>query len=229
MAIKKEQIDNKMTQTEFENNLVKKNDLDICLFFQGRYIYCPHDIIGIEKQKCSNFEGDCKACWSHSAKYIEFKKEESDIMFTKNDLKSGMVVKNRSGRFYLVVEGTLIGEEWCRLSHFKEDLSNNYSNLDIMKVWDIKEEDAYFRKYTALHEVERRFTPVFDRDKIIDWSRVQVDTKVLVKDKDDSKWLKRYFAKYEDGKVYTFGGGATSFSFNGCSYSSWDEAKLYEE
>ena len=40
----------------------------------------------------------------------------------------------------------------------------------------------------------------------IDWSIMPVDTKVIVYDK------KRYFAKFEDGKVYTFCNGETSWS-----------------
>lgn len=151
-------------------------------------------------------------------------------MFTKNDLKSGMVVKNRAGNFYLVVDNTLIGKEWCRLRYFEDNLiHSSLQNLDIMKVWDIKEDDSYFRKYESLNEVEKRFTPVFDRDNMIDWSKVEVDTKVLVKDEHDCEWFKRYFAKYEHGRVYTFGGGKTSFSSVGNDYMAWDEAKLYEE
>lgn len=36
----------------------------------------------------------------------------------------------------------------------------------------------------------------------IDWSKVAVDTPILVKDNSDCEWLKRHFAKYENGEVY---------------------------
>lgn len=44
----------------------------------------------------------------------------------------------------------------------------------------------------------------------VDWSKVEVDTPILVTDYVRSKWVKRYFAKFEDGKVYAWQDGATS-------------------
>lgn len=45
----------------------------------------------------------------------------------------------------------------------------------------------------------------------VDWSKVPVDTPVLVRD-DEDMWHKRYFAKYENGKKYVFTYGRTSWS-----------------
>ena len=65
--------------------------------------------------------------------------------------------------------------------------------------------------------------------EVIDWSKVPVDTKVLVS-KDNEIWFKRYFAKYEDGKVYCFRNGSTSFSADGeTDILTWKYAKLYQE
>lgn len=61
----------------------------------------------------------------------------------------------------------------------------------------------------------------------VDWSKVAVDTPVLVKPCSDEYWCRRYFAKYEDGCVYTFSNGTTSWSSNG-SITSWNFAKLAE-
>ena len=61
----------------------------------------------------------------------------------------------------------------------------------------------------------------------IDWSKVVVDTPVLVKDFENDIWLKRYFAKYEDGKVYAWSDGATSWSSD--DTSGWKYAKLAEK
>lgn len=64
----------------------------------------------------------------------------------------------------------------------------------------------------------------------MDWSKVAVDTKILVKNSENDKWYKRYFAKYEDSKVYTFFNGRTSWSVkDGDSYVCWEYAKLYNE
>lgn len=58
----------------------------------------------------------------------------------------------------------------------------------------------------------------------VDWSKVPVDTPILVRDLENEKWTKRHFAKYEGGKVYAFRNGGTSWS--GCWPVCWEQAKL---
>ena len=60
----------------------------------------------------------------------------------------------------------------------------------------------------------------------IDWSKVAVDTPILVRDNIFFKWGKRYFAKYENGIVYAWNNGATSWSGDRCT--PWKLAKLPE-
>ena len=60
----------------------------------------------------------------------------------------------------------------------------------------------------------------------VDWSKVKVDTPILVKDHEDREWLKRYFAKYEDGYVYAWGNGCTSW--NADNMYAWNYTKLAE-
>ncbi len=60
----------------------------------------------------------------------------------------------------------------------------------------------------------------------VDWSKVAVDTKVLVSD-DGEEWHKRHFARYEDGEVCVWYGGGTSW--NSSLTSSYQYAKLAEE
>ena len=63
----------------------------------------------------------------------------------------------------------------------------------------------------------------------IDWSKVEVDTKILVSN-DEEDWERRHFAKYENGTVYTWCSGATSFSTDNKDYTiDWHYAKLYKE
>ena len=45
-----------------------------------------------------------------------------------------------------------------------------------------------------------------------EWENVSVDTPVWVRDKEYSAWIPLHFAKYKDGKVFTFVGGRTSHS-----------------
>ncbi len=63
----------------------------------------------------------------------------------------------------------------------------------------------------------------------VDWSKVEVDTPILVTDDVRSKWFKRYFAKFEDRKVYTWQDGATSWTADGeYNVNYWKYAKLAE-
>ena len=61
-----------------------------------------------------------------------------------------------------------------------------------------------------------------------DWSKVEVDTPILVRNDDyaTTSWLRRYFAEYDDGVVYTWNCGCTSWSET--VMSPWKYAKLAE-
>lgn len=63
----------------------------------------------------------------------------------------------------------------------------------------------------------------------VDWSKVKVDTPILVRNYESGDWTKRYFAKFVDGKVYAWDDGGTSFtvkSEDSCCH--WNYAKLAE-
>ena len=60
----------------------------------------------------------------------------------------------------------------------------------------------------------------------VDWSKVKADTPLLVRNYINGEWSKRYFAKYEDGKVYTWINGRTSWNETGIY--AWKYAKLAE-
>lgn len=63
---------------------------------------------------------------------------------------------------------------------------------------------------------------------IVDWSKVEVDTPVLVSN-DNKEWIKRYFARYEDGNVYCWLSGKTSWTaICELSIGHWDYTKLAE-
>lgn len=64
----------------------------------------------------------------------------------------------------------------------------------------------------------------------IDWSKVPVDTKIIVwEDGRESYKVKRHFAKFEDGKIYAWVMGATSWSIDyDVDVSCWDNAELAE-
>ena len=60
----------------------------------------------------------------------------------------------------------------------------------------------------------------------IDWSKVKVDTPILVRDYEGQEWARRYFAKYENETIYAWDCGRTSWSGDGVT--EWEYAKLAE-
>lgn len=60
----------------------------------------------------------------------------------------------------------------------------------------------------------------------VDWSKVEVDTPILVRSTKNEEWSKRYFAKYENGYVHAWIGGCTSWSEENAA--AWRYAKLAE-
>ena len=82
--------------------------------------------------------------------------------------------------------------------------------------------------HTALNWLFTEYKEEKEKPKV-DWSKVKVDTPILVRSSESNKWIKRYFAKYEAGKVYAWCDGATSWSSNDeCDVTSWNCAKLAE-
>lgn len=67
-------------------------------------------------------------------------------------------------------------------------------------------------------------------EPVVDWSKVPVDTKVFVRDCDCAYWNRRYFAKFEDGKIFTWANGTTSFTAKGFDdVTWWNQGKLAED
>ena len=65
-------------------------------------------------------------------------------------------------------------------------------------------------------------------DPPVDWSKVSVDTPILVRfSGDDKYWVKRHFARYDNGQVRAWVNGTTSWTADGKS-DTWTYAKLAE-
>ena len=60
----------------------------------------------------------------------------------------------------------------------------------------------------------------------VDWSKVPVDAKVRVYYKNEV--ANRHFAYYEDGKIYAWMNGGTSWTTSS-AYTDWDRVELIEE
>lgn len=63
----------------------------------------------------------------------------------------------------------------------------------------------------------------------VDWSKVPVDTPILVRNCENYPWEKRYFANYDNGMVCAWDDGKTSWSIDDNSVCPWEYAKIAED
>ena len=153
-------------------------------------------------------------------------------MFSKKDIKPGMLVelsvhgKKKLRYVTLCKEGmVLVDKEGYHgnLKYFNDDLSSSLSSkIKITKIYDLSEYASMSLEFST--ENRDLLWNVEDEG---DWDEVEVDTKVLVRDRPYNEWLKRHFAKYENGKVYVFNDGRTSWNNEGITH--WEETKLWED
>ena len=152
-------------------------------------------------------------------------------MFSKEDIKPGMLVElsvNGEKELHYVTlckEGIVLIDKkgyYIDLKSFNYDLSGKNDKIKITKVYDLSRYESRSLEFST--EDRELLWSIEDE---IDWNKVEVDTKVLVRDKPYNEWLKRYFAKYENGKVYVFDDGRTSWNCRGITH--WEETKLWED
>ena len=126
---------------------------------------------------------------------------------------------------------------------FTDELFSRMYVLGYRKA-EIEDDTLFFfvnkRDYECLFSprVPVKFTCFEEKDQVIDvgeylgvvdWSKVAVDTPVLVRDFEGAKWEKRYFAFFKNGRVNTWCGGTTSWSSeNNTGTISWRHAKVVE-
>ena len=110
-------------------------------------------------------------------------------------------------------------EEWLRRHFTKYENETVYAwscggtswSEDVMTAWN----------YAKLAEDEKEC-----KEPKVDWSKVEVDTPILVRQGKNGTWLERHFAKYENGDVYAWVDGQTSWT--GADKIKWKYAKLAE-
>lgn len=153
-------------------------------------------------------------------------------MIKLQDIKNGMsfVMRNGEKRFVIndSIYGKVCGWDDCQLKlydtldehkdKYHEDftrIGNNaiHRQLDIVKIYDCDN------------------NLVWERDEI-DWSKLPVDTKLLVKHPKDKNWKRRYYAGVYDpakGLIYCYRDGKTSW-VDTMSIYGWLEGnvKLWE-
>lgn len=117
---------------------------------------------------------------------------------------------------------------------FEKCNDGDYVIDNFNKKWKVDKEELTKNYFGNLNNLNNFYTlkqiMVLDFRKFydIDWSKIEVDTKILVSI-DNKRWYRRYFAKFENDKIYSFANGTTSFTYNYTGLVPWEYAKIYKE
>ena len=188
---------------KYENEIRKYNGDEFCVDFVQPYI--------LKENGCASI--NCEACFMYQMiwllkDYEEIKEpEEPEVDWSKIKVDTPVLVKNKEN------------EEWKKRHFAKYKNGNVYAWNDGRTSWTAYDKKVW--EYAKLAENEKEC-----KESKVDWSKVEVDTPILVRDIEDGKWLERYFAKFEDGKVYAWLGENTSYTAS--SVAKWKYAKLAE-
>lgn len=140
------------------------------------------------------------------------------------------------------------GREWLLQKFYDEGwryvVMDNYSNVYLTNEKPAMYDDgdeiriSSCGKYMGVTAISKFFYKLKNNEYIdiakelgiVDWSKVAVDTPILVKANCLSSWARRYFAYFKDGVVFAWTGGATSWSCDNTNdVSSWDYVELAKE
>lgn len=152
----------------------------------------------LKKDSCPS--NNCKMCCRLLMLWMgeEYKPEPPKVDWNKIKVDTPILV--RQGK----------NGQWLERHFAKYENGDVYAWVDGQTSWTGADNIKW--KYAKLAEV--------------DWNKVEVDTPILVREYEDNEWIKRYFAKYKDGKVYAWNGGRTGQIE---SYMTpWKYAKLAE-
>ena len=104
-------------------------------------------------------------------------------------------------------------------NHYCIGCSNWYKPQGIFGAGFLCKAQEHFTKW-----LEEEYEPT------VDWSKVPVDTPILVKDERSSdEWFERHFAYYHDGEVYAWKNVITIYTSRQDPPSVWQYAKLYKQ
>lgn len=137
----------------------------------------------------------------------------------KSDLKDYMVVEYRIGELRIVINNNLYAiddgklREVNDLNNYDDELKSKGRHEDIVKVYDT----------LLVLTNKQNIKPLWERDEI-DWGKVQVGTKVMVRNDTISEWLKDaiFIEKTKSGQFKTLSKYKDRFVL-------WKYCKLVEE
>lgn len=117
---------------------------------------------------------------------------------------------------------------------FEKCNDGDYVIDNFNKKWKVEEEELkqkYFDNWCIINNfytLKQIMELDFKKDYNVDWSKVEVDTKILVSN-DDVRWYRAHFAMFENDTIYSFSNGTTSFTYEYSAFEPWKHAILYEE
>ena len=109
----------------------------------------------------------------------------------------------------------------------REYLSDNVFCTEFVEPYILKSDNCNNLSCSVCNVIQMLWLLEDYEEPETDWSKVEVDTPILVRDFEGSDWFRRHFAKYENGTVYAWDGGDTSWS-GGDVMTMWKYAKLAE-
>lgn len=145
------------------------------------------------------------------------------------------MITDEQGREWLLQKLYDEGWRYCAMDNFNELYLTNekplmYDDVDQIRIGSCKKARSASAFKNILPKLKcNECISIAEELGIVDWSKVAVDTPILVSDVKGQEWAKRYFAFFENGKAYAWVGGATSWSADGDKdVLKWEYAKLAE-
>ena len=170
--------------------------------------YVKPDVLKLKKDdECDH---DCIRCLVLQMLWLMEEYEESEepkVDWSKVKVDTPILVKQGKNG------------EWLERHFAKYENGDVYAWVDGQTSWTGADKIKW--KYARLPEDEES-----GKEPETDWSKVKVDTPILVKNSEDKMWRKRHFAKYKNGNVYAWSDGLTSWT--AYDMMAWKYAKLAE-
>ena len=163
--------------------------------------------------KSDHCESDCTKCRMLQAIWLLEDYKEPEVDWSKVEVDTPIMVRVNENK------------EWERRYFAKYKNGIVYAWNSGCTSWTTHRMTACMTPwiYAKLAEDEKEY-----KEPEVDWNKVEVDTPILVANFEDGKWRKRYFAKFEDGKVYAWVDGRTSWNSDN-EVHGWKYAKLAED
>ena len=161
--------------------------------------------------KCINTS--CPKCHLYRTIWLMEEYEEPEIDWSKIKIDTPVLVRDNENN------------EWRRFHFAKYENGLVYTWVAGATSWTAKG-NMYKWRFAKLAESEDKCEKTNKEEPETDWSKVEVDTPILVREYEHENWVRRYFAKYEGGKVYVWNNGRTSWTEK--FMTPWKYAKLAE-